>query len=165
MSCRTPPHKGNPGGAKLAAAGSLLIVLPAWALAALVLLLPACQNVLIGLFVYPSQADTPGPDDMALEGVLRRMFVIVAGLVLLDGIQTVMSGIIQVGWQGGAACREGRLGRERGSRVHPYQYSSCVCVERGHLGLIRCYGVAMCPCPLVSTTITRGWMAGRSARL
>ncbi|GLI63431.1 hypothetical protein VaNZ11_006320 [Volvox africanus] len=85
---------GDAGGAKLAAAGSLLIVPPAWGLAAVVLLVRPCQDAILALFAT-GQGPDAADDPTALNGVLRHMFVIVAGLVLLDGIQTVLSGVIQ----------------------------------------------------------------------
>ncbi len=75
------------------------MVPPAWGAAALVLLLPAPQAWLVDLFVGGG-GEAGGPDQEAawrLCGVLREMLVIVAGLVLLDGVQTVLSGVIQVG--------------------------------------------------------------------
>ncbi|GIL66766.1 hypothetical protein Vafri_20274 [Volvox africanus] len=86
---------GDAGGAKLAAAGSLLIVPPAWGLAAVALLVRPCQNAILALFATGEGPDAAGDDPTVLNDVLRHMFVIVAGLVLLDGIQTVLSGIIQ----------------------------------------------------------------------
>ncbi len=69
------------------------------------------QNFIINLFVAGESPDAGGGDlpvpdpgglnpdggEEALRQVLHQMFVIVAGLVLLDGVQTILSGVIQVG--------------------------------------------------------------------
>lgn len=70
------------------------------------------QTFIINMFVTSGGpavgggSDVPVPDpgglspdggEEALRLVLRHMFVIVAGLVLLDGVQTILSGVIQVG--------------------------------------------------------------------
>jgi hypothetical protein len=70
-----------------------LVITPlAWSVAALVLLLPRSQDALIALFVPNTDLESAGE----LQACLRHLFAIVAGLVLLDGIQTILSGVIQV---------------------------------------------------------------------
>ncbi|KAG2449560.1 hypothetical protein HYH02_005093 [Chlamydomonas schloesseri] len=100
---------GDAMGAKFAAVASLLIVPVAWGAAAVALLVPACQNFIINMFVAGESPDAGGGDvpvpdpgglspdggEEALRLVLRHMFIIVAGLVLLDGVQTILSGVIQ----------------------------------------------------------------------
>ncbi|KAG2495434.1 hypothetical protein HYH03_006381 [Edaphochlamys debaryana] len=91
---------GDPRGAKFAAAASVLVVPVAWGAAAAALIPARCQSAIIGLFVTPTSGSSdpsgdPGSDPEVLIAVMRQMFVIVAGLVLVDGIQTILSGVIQ----------------------------------------------------------------------
>ena len=55
------------------------------------LLLPRSQDALIALFV--PDAGVASADE--LQRCLRHLFAIVAVLVLLDGVQTILSGVIQ----------------------------------------------------------------------
>lgn len=137
-----PWAAGDACGATAAATASLLVVPPAWGAAALVLLLPAPQAWLVDLFVG-DEAGGPGQEAAErLRGVLREMLVIVAGLVLLDGVQTVLSGVIQ-------ASRRERERHNQGERL------AAIAVHTVLQFLRRCQ-VQSCWLAAVSTVAARG---------
>jgi MATE family multidrug resistance protein len=81
---------GDAEGARASAAAAVAIAPCAWALAAPALLQPDCQALLIRMFSDPSQEG-----DARLALCLRHMFELVALLILWDGVQTIMSGVVQ----------------------------------------------------------------------
>ncbi|KXZ47523.1 hypothetical protein GPECTOR_34g682 [Gonium pectorale] len=89
---------GDARGAKFAAAASLLIVPLAAGGAAAALLLEPSREAIIDMFVARTPdggGAGPVPEEDPLRTLLRRMLAIVAGLVALDGVQTLLSGVIQ----------------------------------------------------------------------
>eukprot|EP00798_Chlamydomonas_sp_ICE-L_P007796 gene7796-990_t len=80
---------GDAEGAQAATIAAVMVSPMAWSIAAVILLLPVSQRTIIQLF------EAPGVDARELELVLSHLLNITALLVLLDGTQTIMSGVIQ----------------------------------------------------------------------
>lgn len=103
---------GSAAGARLAMDAAALTAPALWLAAAAVLGAPAAQRALVGLFT------TPG--DVALLAELRQLLAIVMAMLLFDGLQTVLQGVVQarqnpVYPRGGPVCRTARLGAAGGS--------------------------------------------------
>ncbi len=79
---------GSAEGARLAMDAAAVIAPVLWLAAAGVLGAPAAQRALVGLFT------TPG--DTALLAQLRTLLSIVLAMLLFDGLQTVLQGVVQV---------------------------------------------------------------------
>lgn len=82
-----PCRAGSPARARAAAIAACSIAPLLWLAVAVLLTEPHCQRLLMLVF-------TNG-DDPALAEHLRRLFVLVAVLVLFDGLQYVLTGIVQ----------------------------------------------------------------------
>ena len=78
---------GSAAGARLAMDAAALTAPALWLAAAAVLGAPAAQRALVGLFT------TPG--DVALLAELRQLLAIVMAMLLFDGLQTVLQGVVQ----------------------------------------------------------------------
>lgn len=74
----------RPGAARLSAFTAVSVTPAIWVPLALVLVLPITQDALVSMFARP--------EDTSLRETLGNLLYIVAGLELLDGLQTVMSG-------------------------------------------------------------------------
>eukprot|EP00892_Ulva_mutabilis_P009491 jgi/Ulvmu1/6914/UM031_0121.1 len=77
---------GRPGSARLSSFSAVAVTPLVWVPIALALTLPFTQGPLVALFTKP--------EDERLRFVLGRLLYIVAALELLDGLQTVMSGVV-----------------------------------------------------------------------
>jgi Na+-driven multidrug efflux pump len=78
---------GSAAGARRAM-GVAAIVAPAlWAAEACVLGAPAAQRALVSLFAAPG--------DVALLAQLRQLLEVVLAMLLFDGLQTVLQGVVQ----------------------------------------------------------------------
>ncbi|KAK9842256.1 hypothetical protein WJX81_002908 [Elliptochloris bilobata] len=78
---------GSAAGAHLAMDAAALVAPALWLAAAAVLGAPAAQRALVGMFT------TPG--DEALLVQLRRLLAVVMVMLLFDGLQTVLQGVVQ----------------------------------------------------------------------
>ncbi|GAX73141.1 hypothetical protein CEUSTIGMA_g594.t1 [Chlamydomonas eustigma] len=81
---------GDPVGAQASAAAAVTVAPIAWLVAAVPLLYPPCQDLLIRAFSDPNEGVDP-----RLHTCLAHMFQIVSLLILFDGVQTIMSGVVQ----------------------------------------------------------------------
>ena len=101
---------GSAAGARLAMDAAALTAPALWLAAAAVLGAPPAQRALVGLFT------TPG--DVALLAELRQLLAIVMAMLLFDGLQTVLQGVVQArrsamgpadscGGDGGPICNMG----------------------------------------------------------
>lgn len=78
---------GSAAGARLAMDTAAAAAPALWLAAAAVLGVPPAQRALVGLF-------TAGGDAALLEQ-LRRLLMVVLTMLLFDGIQTVLQGVVQ----------------------------------------------------------------------
>ena len=83
---------GSAAGARLAMDAAALTAPALWAVGAAVLGAPPAQRALVGLFTTP--------DDVALLAELRQLLAIVMAMLLFDGLQTVLQGVVQARWGG-----------------------------------------------------------------